>query len=305
MSPFKKLRKLFAAPPPPAAPEPYADPTCLGKPLRFDERFRDVVADPVNLLIARVPEAGYVDASGRVILHNGNRVPLRGPGSYYGSFSDLLVINRGVHEPLEEYCFQEMLAGLSVEAPVMLELGSYWAHYSMWLKKARPHATCHMVEADAANLQEGRDNFKANGLEGAFHHGMVGRGGFQVDAFLRDHGLDRLDVLHADIQGFEAEMLEGAAATLATQRVDRLFVSTHSEALHASVEATLRAHGYLIEISSPFERHTTSFDGLILASAPGQRRLLEGWTPLGRLEIARASPVQRLASLAPRLPSFR
>jgi hypothetical protein len=284
---------------------PFADPASLGKALRFDERFREVVADPVNLLINRVPEAGYVDGAGKVILHNGNRVPLRGLGSYYGRFSDLLVINRGVHEPLEEYCFQQLLNGLTMSNPVMLELGSYWAHYSMWLKKAYPRATCHLVEADVANLEAGRENFRANSFEGEFHQGMVGRAGMQVDAFLREHGLDRLDILHSDIQGFEAEMLEGAEKSLAGHRIDRLFVSTHSEALHASVEAVLRGHGYSVEISSACDRHTTSCDGFILASAPGQQLLMEGWSPLGRLEIAHATPARLLASIAPRLSSAR
>lgn len=300
MSLAKKFRKLFSVTP---APEerPYADADTLGKAERFEERFREVVSDPVNLLIARVPAAGYVDRSGKVILHNGIRVPIRGPGSYYGTFSDLLVINRGVHEPLEEYCFQEMLANLASPKPVMLELGAYWAHYSMWLKQTHPQAVCHMVEPDPANLEAGRENFRANGFTGEFHQGLVGRGGFQVDAFLRTHGFDHLDILHADIQGFEAEMLEGAAEALSAHRVDRVFVSTHSEALHVSVEATLRSHGYQVEISSPPEGHTTSFDGFILASAPGLQLVLGGWQALGRLEILRADPARLLRSVAGRV----
>lgn len=297
MSFSKKIRKLFGRTFSPAE-APYADPVKLGKAERFDERFREVVSDPINILISRVPEAGYVDHAGKVILHNGNRVPIRGAGSYYGDFSDLLVINRGVHEPLEEYCFQQMLVGLAAANPVMLELGSYWAHYSMWLKKTHPHATCHMVEADAAALEAGRENFRANGFEGRSHQGLVGRAGLQVDAFLGDQGIDHLDILHADIQGFEAEMLEGAAASLTARRIDRIFVSTHSEALHAMVEAGLRSHGYLIEVSSPVDHHTTSSDGFIFASAPGQRPLMAGWTPLGRLEIARATPAGLFASVA-------
>lgn len=302
MSLTKKIRRLFSAKTPPPV-VPHASLESLGKATLVVERYREIVSDPVNLLIARVPEAGYVDAAGKVVLHNGVRVPLRGAGSYYGDFSDILIINRGVHEPVEEYCFQQLLAGLTSARPVMLELGSYWAHYSMWLKQAHPQATCHMVEADAANLEAGRENFRANGFTGEFHRGMVGRGGFQVDAFLRAQGLDRLDILHADIQGFEAEMLEGAAEALAAHRIDRVFVSTHSEALHASVESVLRSHGYHIEVTSDFERHTTSCDGFVFASAPGQPRLTDGWTPLGRVEIARAKPAQLIASVASRPPA--
>lgn len=60
----------------------------------FAGRFREVVSDPLNLLIERDPSAGLVE-DGLVWLHNGNRVPIEGAGSYYGRFSELLIINRG------------------------------------------------------------------------------------------------------------------------------------------------------------------------------------------------------------------
>ena len=56
----------------------------------FLGRFREVVSDPLNLLIERVPMAGFLDGN-QVYLHNGLRVPIAGPGAYYGSFSQLLV----------------------------------------------------------------------------------------------------------------------------------------------------------------------------------------------------------------------
>ena len=64
-------------------------------------RFREVISDPLNLLIERVPLAGIVHDN-EVYLHNGNRVPVSGSGAYCGPFSQLLIVNRGVHEPLEE-----------------------------------------------------------------------------------------------------------------------------------------------------------------------------------------------------------
>jgi len=59
----------------------------------FVERFREVVSDPLNLLIKRTPSAGYIDKDNCIILHNGNRVPRGGPGAYYDNYSDLLIIN--------------------------------------------------------------------------------------------------------------------------------------------------------------------------------------------------------------------
>jgi hypothetical protein len=55
----------------------------------FLGRFREVISDPLNLLIERVPMAGFLDGD-QVYLHNGLRVPVAGPGAYYGPFSQLL-----------------------------------------------------------------------------------------------------------------------------------------------------------------------------------------------------------------------
>lgn len=87
----------------------------------FDGRFREIIAGSRNLLIRRHPAAGTV-ADGLVTLHNGHRVPLSGPGAQYGDFSRILIYNRGLHEPLEEFAFQCLLPHLP-PAPVLLELG--------------------------------------------------------------------------------------------------------------------------------------------------------------------------------------
>lgn len=270
----------------------------------FPGRFREILSDPLNLLIARVPEAGLVEAGATgsagmdcVILHNGNRVPAAGPGAYYGSFSQILVLNRGVHEPLEEYAFQQMLRHLD-PAPVMLELGAYWGHYAMWLKRARPAARAVLVEPDPANLAVGRANFARNAMSAEYLQAFVGRGAFGVDAWMAETGTDRLAILHSDIQGHEAEMLEGAAAALAAGRIDYAFVSTHSPALHGTVCTVLSGHGYRIEADADPEQATTSYDGFVLAVHPDRPRVLPAIAPLGRTEIARATPTALVARLA-------
>lgn len=259
-------------------------------------RFREVISDPLNLLIEKVPLAGTIQG-GETYLHNGNIVPIVGPDAYYGPFSQLLIINRGVHEPLEEYVFQELLRKLP-EKPGMIELGAYWGHYSMWLKKARPGSTVILVEPEQAHLAAGMRNFQRNGFAGEFIGAAVGRGQFEVDAFLRHRGLDHLDILHVDIQGAEGEMLEGCGASLAARRIDYLFISTHSQELHAQVAAALRRFAYRIEVSSDFDEETTAFDGLIFASSPKVDAVFDRFAPLGRKAILSARPEQLLAALA-------
>jgi hypothetical protein len=259
-------------------------------------RFREVICDPLNLLIDRVPMAGMVEAN-HVYLHNGNRVPVVGEGVYYGPFSQLLIVNRGVHEPLEEYVFQELLK-LLCEAPVMVELGAYWGHYSMWLKKVRPRSTAILVEPDPKNLAAGVDNFKRNGFTGEFIQSTVGRGHLQVDAFRTTRKLRHLDILHVDIQGHEVEMLEGCGSTLAERRVDYVFISTHSQQIHEHIVTEMNKLGYRIEVSSDFDNDTTSYDGLVVASNPGAAQIFKNFGPIGRAEIAQSNPQNLLKILS-------
>lgn len=260
-------------------------------------RYREVVSDPTNLLIERDKWAGFVRED-RLVLHNGNRVPLEGRGSYYGAFGYILVINRGVHEPLEEFCFQEMLRVMP-EAPLMIELGAYWAHYSMWMLKARPDAKTIMVEPEAENLEGGRENFAHNGYTGEFIEAFVGKDHWLLDPFLGERGIEHVDVLHVDIQGYEVELVENSAGALGAHLVDYVFVSTHSQGIHRRVLELLAAHGYRIEAESDFAQ-TTSYDGFIFAVSPEAKPVFRDFKPYGRTSIAPASSeelVERLAAI--------
>jgi hypothetical protein len=279
------------------------DPVCETDPPKtvpkaYDDwgRFREVISDPLNLLIERVPDAGAV-VDGLVTLHNGVRVPINGPGAYYGEHSHLLVFNRGVFEPLEEFLFQQMLKRIC-ERPVMLELGAYWAHYSLWLKRLRPEARTIMVEPDIQNLKAGRNNFKRYGLRGEFIQAFVDEGHFEVDAFMQDQGLEHLDVLHSDIQGYEIPMLAGASRLLERHAVDYVFISTHKQKRHWRVRNLLERHGYRVEVSSDCDSETTSYDGLVFATRPEIPPLVAPFEPFGRDRINRSTAFELVDYLA-------
>lgn len=255
----------------------------------FLGRFREIVSDPLNLLIKRHPLAGIVNEN-LVHLHNGHRVPLSGPYAYYGDFSKILVINRGVHEPLEEYVFQELLNVLP-KAPTMLELGAYWGHYSMWLKKMHPKSTTYLVEPDEANLKAGMYNFNQHGYKGKFIQAVVGKGQFEVDAFIKNKRLSKLHVLHADIQGYEIEMLDGCSGSLHEKSIDYIFISTHSQEIHNEVINKLNFLEYRIEVSSDVDIETTSFDGFVFASTPRLEAVFNGFSAFGREQIIESQPL--------------
>jgi hypothetical protein len=232
-----------------------------------------------------------------VTLHNGIQVPFTGENAYYREFSSIFIINRGVHEPLEEFVFQRVLEKLPEDAR-MIELGAYWGHYSMWFKKKKPEGQVTLVEPDGNNLEVGRRNFKNNGLEGAFIQSFVGHGHFAIDEFVEDQNIPRLHLLHSDIQGYELEMLNGAKSAIGEGLVDFIFISTHTQNLHEEVIARLENHGYRIEVAAGYDEETTSFDGLVFATNKQLEALFPNFKPMGRLEILKSTPNQRAEYLA-------
>jgi len=245
---------------------------------KWARRIADVCLCPDNAYIPRTADAGRV-REGTQIMHNGMAIR---QGCYYGDgIERMLELNRGVHEPQEERVFGELLK-LLPEGAVMLELGAYWAFYSMWFQRSVRNARSILVEATAFNLEAGKANFALNEMSGVFIHGCVsdrpgttddGTQSVSVDSLMLEHGLNHLDVLHSDIQGHELAMLEGAVATLGGQKVDHVFISTHlTSELHRQCAAKLAAWGYHILHSIDLDE-TFSDDGLIVASRPGAAQL--------------------------------
>jgi hypothetical protein len=161
----------------------------------------------------------------------------------------------------------------------MLELGAYWGFYSLSLLQQRPLARCYLLEPDAANLYCGKTNFKLNHRQGHFTKARVADAPdkepptISLDHFCNTHSIDQLHILHADIQGYEGAMLAGAQHMLSTGKVDYVFISTHSNALHYACMEQLESWGYTIVAAANMEE-TFSVDGLICAQhhsleAPG------------------------------------
>jgi hypothetical protein len=179
----------------------------------------------------------------------------------------------------------------------MLELGAYWAHYSMWLKRRFPNATTFMVEPNDTATAAGRTNFERNGFSGTFIQDFVDIGQFEVDRFMRERPGLKLDILHADIQSFELQMLEGCIKTLTTNRADNVFISTHSQDLHDKVVARLGELGMRVELSSGFDTGTTSYDGFVFASRTGLPPVFPGFAPMDLCDILNGGPDDYFAFL--------
>jgi hypothetical protein len=203
-------------------------------------------------------------------MHHGIKVCGLG---YYGAGNlNLLAENRGVHEPQEERAFAEVLRHIP-DGGCMLELGAYWGFYSLWFAMAVRGARCYLVEPMPEHLRSSILNFEANGCRGVFEQAYVGGAEgmgpdgtpvVSVDSYLARKGIGHLSILHADIQGAEADMLRGAAGTFATRKVDYVFISTHSNEIHDECLELLRARGQYV-LASVNKDDTYSVDGLIVS----------------------------------------
>jgi len=246
-------------------------------------RIDDIIAAPESKLLPRVSGAGELDGY-CLTMHNGVQVSAN---SYYGDGTlNMLLETEGVHEPQEEFVFEQVIRLLPEEC-TMLELGAYWAYYSLSLLAQRPQARCYLVEPDYLNILSGRLNFRLNRRKGRFLQAAVGRQDAKrprvvcVDSLCERHSLSHLHILHSDIQGAELDMLQGADGMLTAHAIDYVFISTHSNPLHEDCTRFLEAHDYTIVAEADLN-DTYSYDGLIVAKRSGLEKP-------GRITISRKS----------------
>lgn len=233
----------------------------------WTKRIDDVITSPDNNYIPRDKDAGKI-VGDKLVMHNGIKI---NPLSYGGyPMLNLLMKNKGVHEPQEERVFQEVLKVLPEKA-TMMELGSFWAFYSLWFCKVIPNAHCIMVEPNKKCLSEGKNNFKINGYRGKFIRAAIGNYNGSSKGKVRVETVDNLfvqnsinfcHILHADIQGQEYEMLKGAEQSI--NNIGYFFISSHSKELHNKSKKFLTDKNFKVITSVPPEG-SYSYDGVLVA----------------------------------------
>lgn len=229
-------------------------------------------------LIPKIPNAGMVfsDNSGSYqLMHNGIKIINE---SYCGRWmSDVIQGFRGHHEPQEEKVFHEVLKTMPPKA-LMIEVGSYWAYYSMWFAKAIPEARNYLIEPGHGRLELGKKHFMLNQLKGHFTQGyikdpvndddcrMAKR--IEIDSFLEENQIEHVNILHADMQGYEHDMLQSAAQSVREKKIDYFFISTHGSQVHQQCHDFLVSHDYKI-IAEHSNEEGYMPDGLIAAKRNG------------------------------------
>lgn len=240
--------------------------------------------------IPKVEGAGEV--RGRVqVMHNGLLVE---EGGYYGAWmAETIRTLRGHHEPQEELVFHRILERLAADggAPAMIEFGSFWTYYGLWFCHAIPAGRVVALEPDPAYLEVGRRNAALNGYSDRvrFVHAAIGdpasESAFEAESdgrtysvaqhdlasLLLESGLDRVDLVLADVQGAETLLLERARGDLEAGRVRFLVVSTHHHSISGDPLTHQNALRTLLDAGAHvIAEHTVgesfSGDGLIAVS---------------------------------------
>lgn len=243
------------------------------------ERLERIQECPQNKMIPRIPQAGVVK-DGAVQMHNGLLLSRRSLQKEWA----LAIHNKGVLEPQHEYVFAQVAQSLG-PAPTMLDIGARSGFYSMWLKMLRPGARCVMIDADSSSLKEGQKNFKRNSLISQAMPAYVGaHSGRLVDGLpvktitelSSTLKADYISILHADIQGYELELLTGGEPLFKDRGVDYVFVSTHADTIHEDCRNYLEQMRYIV-LAQTLPSESFCEDGLLLMR---RKELVTGIDPI-------------------------
>lgn len=278
--------------------------------------------------LPKVSDAGQVqvrDGQAVQVMHNGLLIE---EGCYYGEWTtEIIRCLAGHHEPQEEVVFDAVvsrLASLDIDRPTIIELGSFWAYYSLWFCHVLNGARAIAMEPDPTWLDVGRRNARLNGLADRFQflQGAVGAEPgepmpFRTESTHEDvsvvqhdlaslmsaYGLSGVDLVMVDIQGAETVLLERARPILTAGNVRFLIVSTHHQSISGDPLTHQRALDLLRDcgahiIAEHTVRESYSGDGLIAATFdPGQRDLTVSVSHARARESLYGEPEYELAAL--------
>ena len=284
-----------------------------GHPPDIARRIALTVSCPDTDHLARVKGAGglaEVDGTPVQVMHNGVVVA---KDAYAGAWmTEIIRCLRGFHEPQEELVVARILDRLAAtdSAPTMVELGSFWAYYSLWFLAALPAGRVVALEPDPACLAVGQRNVALNERSAIFVEGAVGPAPgepmtlrladgtehtvrqYGLDALLEAGGMDRASLVLADIQGAEEVLPAQLAPLAAAGRVRFVVISTHHFRIsgdprtHQRVLAGLQGLGAHV-IAEHSVSESFSGDGLVAVSFDARDRDL-------RVDVSHCRPSESL-----------
>lgn len=240
--------------------------------------------------IEKVASAGAISFRGneRVqVMHNGIEVLA---GGYHGDWMEKIIADlHGHHEPQEELAFHALLSHCR-SGSLMIELGSFWAYYTLWYLRKVEGSSAICVEPDPVNMLVGKKNAALNNCVERiqFVEAWIGEFAAPVHVAVGESAMKpitlpclemktvasmasgrEIELLHIDAQGAELGFVRsmGEASSL----VRFLVVSTHHEQIsrspttHLDCLNEIERWGGAILCEHSVEE-SFSGDGLIVAS---------------------------------------
>jgi FkbM family methyltransferase len=231
------------------------------------------------------------------LMHNGVKVVA---GGYHGDWMAHIIRGlRGHHEPQEEWLFHHVLRFVR-HGSVMVELGSFWAYYSLWFLHEVPGSEALCVEPDPNHMAIGQRNAQLNGMSDSIRFVEAWIGGRQTascshvcestgqqralpcldaQAVLDLCGGRDIELMHVDAQGAELPLLKSMRSIVGQGRIRFVMISTHHAAIGGGrcthedcLDAVAQLGGRVL---AEYDVHESfSGDGLVLASfLPADRNI--------------------------------
>jgi FkbM family methyltransferase len=222
------------------------------------------------------------------LMHNGIKV-IHGDDRV-AWMSEIIQGLKGHHEPQEEKVFHEIVKRAADDG-LMIELGCFWAYYSLWFLKDHPHRKAIGLEPDATHLLTAQKNANINGLSEqiSFVHGLSSMHsaesmniqtesgqqlqlpGYTLANLLAKAEVARIEIAHCDAQGAESHVVDQMIELGKRGQLRFAIVSTHAYEItgdpltHQTCLQKLQAAGAHI-IAEHDVHESYSGDGLIAAS---------------------------------------
>lgn len=250
-----------------------------------------------SAVIPKVHGAGQVfegNGYSHQLMHNGIKVL---HGGYYGAWmSEIIQSLNGHHEPQEEMVFHEVVKRAADDG-LMIELGCFWAYYSLWFLKDHPHRKAIGLEPDPTHLLTAQKNATINALgdQIRFVQGLSSMHstesidiqtesgqqlqltGYTLANLLASSQVARIEIAHCDAQGAESHVVDQMIELGKQGQLRFAIISTHAYEItgdpltHQTCLQKLQAAGAHI-IAEHDVHESYSGDGLIAASFRSEDR---------------------------------
>jgi len=214
-------------------------------------------------------------------------------------FDDLMILDGvnthpgsgNINQHIEEInTFKLILSDIdNKENPLMIEIGCFWAIWSLLFKKRYRNGKNILIELGKRQLAVGKFNFEINNFDCSSYHGgffinesltfknrahdieydalenidlqkfiqetaetdnLVGPE-LDFDEIYQKEKIDVIDIIHADIQGSELSLLNGINHLLNSKKVKSLVICTHSKHIHDET-VRLLSKNFDIKINIPW-----------------------------------------------------